>query len=208
MLPLRLEEKCSILEMRFIANWPNRRPTTRAITGMLFSNLTIKCIFIANISLALHCLIWVFANIIFVFYLFRDSLSRGWRLIMICTAYFDCSQWMKPYLLKYLSLANNPKRDIQGTLECDLVIKTIYWFTKWLLGHQDDWMLLFYILNFTNVCFFGFSSCLLSSIACSHSFTDSFSIDIAPCCYPLLYCSSTNAFFAYHFPPSSCLASW
>jgi len=44
----------------------------------------------------------------------RDSLSRGWRLLMICTAYFDCSQWLKPYLMKYLKLANNPKRDIQG----------------------------------------------------------------------------------------------
>lgn len=33
---------------------------------------------------------------------------------MVCAAYFDCSQWLKPYLLKYFKLANNPKRDIQG----------------------------------------------------------------------------------------------
>ena len=33
---------------------------------------------------------------------------------MICTAYFDCSQWLKPYLVRYFEVANDPKREFHG----------------------------------------------------------------------------------------------
>ena len=44
---------------------------------------------------------------------------------MICTAYFDCSQWLKPYLFKYLRLANNPKREIHGKLSFTFILNHI-----------------------------------------------------------------------------------
>ncbi|TMS35962.1 hypothetical protein L596_003242 [Steinernema carpocapsae] len=39
-----------------------------------------------------------------------DNLMRGWRLFSLLTAYFDCSEIMRPYLHKYLSDAANDER--------------------------------------------------------------------------------------------------
>lgn len=45
-----------------------------------------------------------------------DSAIRGWRLFSIMTAYFDCSQVLKPYLIKYLSdAAGDSRRAYYGT---------------------------------------------------------------------------------------------
>ncbi|VDN59410.1 unnamed protein product [Dracunculus medinensis] len=45
-----------------------------------------------------------------------DSLIRGWRLFSIVTAYFDCSQVLKPYLFKHLiEMANDSRRAYHGT---------------------------------------------------------------------------------------------
>ena len=46
---------------------------------------------------------------------FRESCSRGWKLFMLCTAYFDCSQLLRPYLNKYFQIAGDPKREFQGS---------------------------------------------------------------------------------------------
>lgn len=39
-----------------------------------------------------------------------ESAIRGWRLFSIMTAYFDCSEVLKPYLMKYLSEAAGDTR--------------------------------------------------------------------------------------------------
>ncbi|KAH9517053.1 hypothetical protein DERF_007753 [Dermatophagoides farinae] len=39
-----------------------------------------------------------------------DSCQRGWRLFSIITAYFDCSETLRPYLFKYLETAAYDKR--------------------------------------------------------------------------------------------------
>ncbi|KAK0396293.1 hypothetical protein QR680_001659 [Steinernema hermaphroditum] len=39
-----------------------------------------------------------------------DNLIRGWRLFSLLTAYFDCSEIMRPYLYKYLSDAAHDDR--------------------------------------------------------------------------------------------------
>uniref|UniRef100_F1KSK8 Myosin-XV n=1 Tax=Ascaris suum TaxID=6253 RepID=F1KSK8_ASCSU len=45
-----------------------------------------------------------------------DSSIKGWRLFSILTAYFDCSQVLKPYVFKYLAdMANDPRRAYHGT---------------------------------------------------------------------------------------------
>lgn len=45
----------------------------------------------------------------------RDSWSRGWRLFVILTAYYDCSLALKPYLLAYLSEnAEDMRRSFHG----------------------------------------------------------------------------------------------
>ncbi|KAI1732084.1 myTH4 domain-containing protein [Ditylenchus destructor] len=44
-----------------------------------------------------------------------DSLVRGWRLISIVTAYFACSETMRPYLVKYLDdIAEDNRRVFYG----------------------------------------------------------------------------------------------
>lgn len=35
-------------------------------------------------------------------YFSSDSCQRGWRILYILTAYYRCSEVLKPYLLKYL----------------------------------------------------------------------------------------------------------
>ena len=32
----------------------------------------------------------------------RDSLQQGWKILMVLTAYFDCSENLRPYLFKYV----------------------------------------------------------------------------------------------------------
>jgi hypothetical protein len=39
-----------------------------------------------------------------------DSCQRSWRLFSITTAYFSCSEVLKPYLFKYLETAAYDKR--------------------------------------------------------------------------------------------------
>lgn len=44
-----------------------------------------------------------------------DSLIRGWRLFSILTAYFDCSEMLKPFLFKYLAdVASDSRRTYTG----------------------------------------------------------------------------------------------
>ncbi|XP_065559306.1 unconventional myosin-XV-like isoform X1 [Artemia franciscana] len=46
----------------------------------------------------------------------QDSCQRGWRLLCIVAAYFDCSHTLQPYLLKYLeSAAYDKRRAYHGT---------------------------------------------------------------------------------------------
>ncbi|XP_065191822.1 unconventional myosin-XV-like [Sycon ciliatum] len=53
-----------------------------------------------------------------------ESCARGWRLLMICTAYFTCSERLRPYLFTYLqATAQNTKREfhaIAGICEANL----------------------------------------------------------------------------------------
>lgn len=48
--------------------------------------------------------------------IFRESCSRGWKLMMLCTAYFDCSQLLRPYINKYFQSAGDPKREFHGKI--------------------------------------------------------------------------------------------
>ncbi|KAJ7340298.1 hypothetical protein OS493_003031 [Desmophyllum pertusum] len=44
-----------------------------------------------------------------------ESASRGWRLLIIITAYIECSDVFKPYLVTFLqSTASDPKREFHG----------------------------------------------------------------------------------------------
>ncbi|XP_078347643.1 unconventional myosin-XV-like isoform X3 [Oculina patagonica] len=44
-----------------------------------------------------------------------ESASRGWRLLIIITAYIECSDVFKPYLITFLqSTASDPKREFHG----------------------------------------------------------------------------------------------
>lgn len=45
----------------------------------------------------------------------EESQLRGWRLLSIITAYFSCSETIKPYIFKYLSdIANDKRRIFHG----------------------------------------------------------------------------------------------
>lgn len=51
----------------------------------------------------------------------RESCSRGWKLMMLCTAYFDCSQLLRPYINKYFQSAGDPKREFHAAANvCEL----------------------------------------------------------------------------------------
>ena len=44
-----------------------------------------------------------------------DSCARGWRLMMICTAYHGCSDLLRPYLFRFLQVtASDTKREFHG----------------------------------------------------------------------------------------------
>lgn len=48
-----------------------------------------------------------------------ESASRGWRLLIIITAYIECSDVFKPYLVTFLqSTASDPKREFHGQFVC------------------------------------------------------------------------------------------
>eukprot|EP00117_Sycon_ciliatum_P037453 scpid4622/ scgid28017/ Unconventional myosin-XV; Unconventional myosin-15 len=45
-----------------------------------------------------------------------DSCARGWRLMMICTAYHGCSDLLRPFLYRYLQVtAQDTKREFHST---------------------------------------------------------------------------------------------
>ncbi|VDN36185.1 unnamed protein product [Gongylonema pulchrum] len=70
-----------------------------------------------------------------------DSSIRGWRLFSILTAYFDCSEVLKPYLFKYLiDMASDPRRAYHGTASICLqnLVKTFkYGGRKFLLSGRE-----------------------------------------------------------------------
>ncbi|XP_028413164.1 unconventional myosin-XV-like isoform X2 [Dendronephthya gigantea] len=44
-----------------------------------------------------------------------DSCAKGWRLFIILTAYLQCSDVLRPYLVRYLqTISNDPKREFHG----------------------------------------------------------------------------------------------
>jgi len=51
----------------------------------------------------------------------RESCSRCWKLLMLCTAYFDCSQLLRPYINKFFQSAAEPKREFHAAANiCEL----------------------------------------------------------------------------------------
>uniref|UniRef100_A0A3B1J7Z1 MyTH4 domain-containing protein n=1 Tax=Astyanax mexicanus TaxID=7994 RepID=A0A3B1J7Z1_ASTMX len=52
---------------------------------------------------------------LYFFCIFSDSCQKGWRLLYILTAYYRCSEVLKPYLLKYLlDVCASPGVHFQG----------------------------------------------------------------------------------------------
>ena len=48
---------------------------------------------------------------------FSDSRAKGWRLFIILSAYLQCSDVLRPYLVRYLqTISNDPKREFHGKL--------------------------------------------------------------------------------------------
>lgn len=44
-----------------------------------------------------------------------ESAGRGWRLLIIITAYIKCTECLEPYLIKFLQdTASDPKREFHG----------------------------------------------------------------------------------------------
>uniref|UniRef100_A0A8C4SJK3 MyTH4 domain-containing protein n=1 Tax=Erpetoichthys calabaricus TaxID=27687 RepID=A0A8C4SJK3_ERPCA len=74
-------------------------------------------------SVELHCLLcftWKISLSVF----YRDSCPRGWRLLYILTAYYRCSEVLKPYLLRFLQdMSRSPGLHFQGnSLICHLFL--------------------------------------------------------------------------------------
>jgi len=44
-----------------------------------------------------------------------DSCERGWKLLVICTGYLNCSELLLPYLISYLQAnSSDSKREFHG----------------------------------------------------------------------------------------------
>lgn len=55
----------------------------------------------------------------------EEGQLRGWRLFSIITAYFACSDTIKPYIIKYLSdIANDDRRIFYGIKNFWVFFKT------------------------------------------------------------------------------------
>ncbi len=64
----------------------------------------------------------------------RESCQRGWRLLYILTAYYKCSEALKPYLLKYLQdVCASPGVHFQGIL----LFQLHRWNTDWWFHKHD-----------------------------------------------------------------------